>query len=250
MVDRPLVLGHRGASHARPENTLPAFAKAREFGADGVELDARRTADDRLVVHHDPHVEGFGVIHEFDFATLRAARPDVPTLDEALGACAGMIVNVEIKCLPWEPDPDTPDHDVVRAVVDLLRAQSSVARSDIIISSFDLGAVDACRGFATDITTGWLTSGQELAVGARVAAEHGHAWLNPDRAAALRAAPDDIATAHKEGLRLSIWTVDEREEIAGLAAAGVDAIITDVPDVALDVLQGPARSERLKDGRR
>ncbi len=49
---------------------------------------------------------------------------------------------------------------------------------------------------------------------------------------------------------MNIWTVDEREEIASLAAAGVDAIITDVPDVALEVLQGPPRSERLKDGRR
>src|SRR4051794_26258624 len=116
MADRPLVLGHRGASHARPENTLAAFAKAREFGADGVELDVRRSADGQLVVHHDPQVEGFGIIYEHDFATLRTARPDVPTLAEALGACAGMIVNVEVKCLPWEPDADTPEHEVVRAV--------------------------------------------------------------------------------------------------------------------------------------
>ncbi|MDQ1381103.1 MAG: glycerophosphoryl diester phosphodiesterase [Actinomycetota bacterium] len=250
MVDRPLVLGHRGASQARPENTLAAFAKAREFGADGVELDVRRSADDRLVVHHDPHVEGFGVIREFEFAALRAARPEIPTLDEALGACAGMVVNVEIKCLPWEPDADMSDHEVVRAVVDLLRAQSSVALSDIIVSSFDLGAVDACRAFATDITTGWLTSGQEVAAAVPVTAEHGHAWLNADRAAALRASPDEIAAAQKAGVRVNVWTVDEREEITSLAAAGVDAIITDVPDVALEVLQGPPRSERLKEGRR
>jgi glycerophosphoryl diester phosphodiesterase len=250
MVDRPLVLGHRGASQARAENTLAAFAKAREFGADGVELDVRRSADDRLVVHHDAHVEGFGVIRESDFAALRAARPEIPTLDEALGACAGMIVNVEIKCLPWEPDADTPDHDVVRAVVDLLRAQSSVALSDVIVSSFDLGAVDASRAFATDVTTGWLTSGQEVAAAAPITAEHGHAWLNPDRAAALRASHDDIAAAQKNGVRVNVWTVDERDEITTLAAAGVDAVITDVPDVALDVLRGPRRSERLKDGRR
>jgi glycerophosphoryl diester phosphodiesterase len=250
MVDRPLVLGHRGASHARPENTLAAFAKAREFGADGVELDARRSKDGHLVVHHDPHVEGFGVINEFDFANLRAERPEIPTLDEALAGCAGMIVNVEIKCLPWEPDPDTPDHEVVRAVVDLLRAQSSVALVDVIVSSFDLGAIDACRSFASDITTGWLTSGQEFAAAAKITAEHGHAWLNPDRAAALRASPAEIAAAQKAGLRVNVWTVDEREEITTLAAAGVDAIITDVPDVALEVLRGPRRSERIKGGRR
>ena len=78
-----------------------------------------------------------------------------------------MIVNVEIKCLPWEPDPDTPDRDVVHAVVDLLARAVRASHSDIIVSSFDLGAVDACRAFAPEIATGWLTSGQELAAAAR-----------------------------------------------------------------------------------
>src|SRR6476646_5085030 len=174
MVDRPLVLGHRGASRVRPENTLAAFAAARAQGADGVELDARRTSDGRLVVHHDPHVEGFGLIFGSDYATLRAARPDIPTLVEALEECAGMIVNVEIKCLPWEPDPDTPDRAVVRAVLETVRATSPV--TDIIISSFDLGSIDACRELAPDFVTGWLTSGQEVADAARITAEHGHAW--------------------------------------------------------------------------
>ena len=250
MVDRLLVLGHRGASHARSENTLAAFAKAREFGADGVELDVRRSADGHLVVHHDPQVEGFGVIFEHDFAALRAARPEIPTLAEALAMCAGMIVNVEIKCLPWEPDADTADHEVVRAVVDALHAQSDVPVADIIVSSFDIGAIDASRGFAPDIATGWLTSGQELAAAAAVTSGHGHTWLNPDRVAALRAGPDDVAAAQKSGLRVNVWTVDDREEIATLAAMGVDALITNVPDVALEVLRGPRRSDRVKGGRR
>ena len=250
MVDRPLVLGHRGASHARSENTLAAFAKAREFGADGVELDVRRSADRQLVVHHDPQVEGFGVIFEHDFAALRSERPEIPTLGEALAACAGMIVNVEIKCLPWEPDADTADHEVVRSVLDALRAQSDVALADIIVSSFDLGAIDASHELAPDIVTGWLTSGQELAAAAAVTSEQGHTWLNADRVAALRAAPAEIAAVQKAGLRVNVWTVDDREEIATLAANGVDAIITNEPDVALDVLRGPRRSDRVKGGRR
>jgi glycerophosphoryl diester phosphodiesterase len=232
MERRPLVLGHRGASHAERENTLAAFARARELGADGVELDARRTSDARLVVHHDPHVDGFGVIGDRDFSALRAAHPEVPTLAEALDACAGMIVNVEVKCLPWEPDPDTPDRAVMRAVVDLLRTHASVPVADVIVSSFELGAVDACREFAPEIATAWLTSGQEIAQAAPIAVEHGHAWLNPDRNAALRAAAADIAAAQRSGVRVSVWTVDDPGEIASLAAAGVDAIITNVPDVA------------------
>src|SRR5262249_37627094 len=121
MAGRPLVLGHRGASAVAPENTLAAFARARELGADGVELDVRRTADDVLLVHHDPEVDGFGVIVGSSFAELRAAHPALPTLAEALDACRGLLVNAEIKCLPWEPDPDTDGH-VARATVDAIVA--------------------------------------------------------------------------------------------------------------------------------
>ena len=75
-----------------------------------------------------PHVDGLRADRRARRSReLRAAQPEIPTLAEALDACAGMIVNVEIKCLPWEPDADTPDRVVVRAVVDLVRAQSSVA---------------------------------------------------------------------------------------------------------------------------
>jgi glycerophosphoryl diester phosphodiesterase len=240
MAGRPLVLGHRGASAARRENTLAAFAKAREFGADGVELDVRRTADAQLVVHHDPEAEGIGLLAGSTFEKLRAGRPDIPTLDEALEACAGMIVNVEVKCLPWEPDSDD-DRSVVHAVVDLLRRTESVATADVIVSSFDLGAVDAARAAAPDLATGWLTSGQEVSAAAATARAHRHAWLNPDRAVALRTTPEDIAEAQRSGVRVNVWTVDDPKEVAALAAAGVDALITNTPDVALETLKDPRR---------
>src|SRR5258708_12273995 len=105
MAGRPLVLGHRGASAVAPENTVAAFTRARELGADGVELDVRRSADGVLVVHHDPEVRGVGLIASLSFAELRAARPELATLEEALAACRGLVVNAEVKSLPWEPDP-------------------------------------------------------------------------------------------------------------------------------------------------
>jgi len=237
MTDRPLVLGHRGASHARPENTIAAFAEAREQGADGVELDARRTADGWIVVHHDPHVAGFGLIAERPYTELRRTHPEIPTLREALDECIGMVVNVEIKCLPWEPDADTPDRFVVHAVTEIVRGSLRVGATAVIVSSFDLGAIDACREFAPEIATGWLTSRQDIAAAAPVAREHGHPWLNPDRDAALRAGRADIAAARGLGLHLNVWTVDDPDEVTALASAGVDSIITDVPDVALRALR-------------
>ena len=131
----------------------------------------------------------------------------------------------------------------LRAVIDLLRAEESVPVADIIVSSFELAAVDACRAFAPELATGWLTSGQDIAAAAPVAAEHGHAWLNPDRTAARRAAPADVAAAHAAGVRVNVWTVDEPDDIAALVEAGVDAIITNVPDVALAVVKRVGATE-------
>ncbi len=239
MAGRPLVLAHRGASAARRENTLAAFAKAREFGADGVELDVRRSADMQLVVHHDPDAEGIGLLARAKFSGVRAARPDIPTLAEALDACAGMIVNVEIKCLPWEPDADAGDREVVRAVVQLLQRAEHVPLTDVIVSSFDLDAVDAVRALAPELATAWLTSGQEVATAAATAAEHGHRWLNPDRAVALQTSSEDIANAQRNGVFVNVWTVDDPGEMEALASAGVDAIITNAPDVALETLKAP-----------
>ena len=53
-METPLVYGHRGASAAAPENTIEAYVLARDQGADGVEIDVRRSADGILVLHHDP----------------------------------------------------------------------------------------------------------------------------------------------------------------------------------------------------
>ena len=221
------MFAHRGASRAARENTIEAFERARAAGADGVELDARRTADGVLVVHHDPQVDRVGLIAEATYARLHETAPHVPTLVDALGACAGLVVNVEVKCLPWEPDADT-DRSVLRSVVDVVRERVP----DAVVSSFDLGAVDASRAYAPGIATAFLTMGQDVASAATLAAEHGHAFVNPDRASALAASADDIAGAHSRGVRVNVWTVDEPGEMRALAEKGVDAVITNVPDVA------------------
>jgi glycerophosphoryl diester phosphodiesterase len=233
MARRPLVLGHRGASAAAPENTLAAFARAREMGADGVELDVRRTADDVLVVHHDAEAEGVGVIRTATFSDLRAARPDLPTFDEALEACRGLLVNAEVKCLPWEPDPD-PDGFVVHATIDAIARTATKA----VLSSFDLNAVDRAHGYAPTLPTGWLTHGQEVDAAAKIAADHGHVWLNPDVRAARRGGADGIAVAHAAGLQVSVWTVDDLDDARALAAEGADILITNTPDRLIAALFG------------
>ena len=118
MAPAPTVIAHRGAREAARENTLPAFRLAREFGAEWVELDARRTADGVVVVHHDAQLADGRVLAELTVDEL----PDfIPSLAEALEECNGMGVNIEIKNLPSDPDYDA-DHLVSEAVAGLVQA--------------------------------------------------------------------------------------------------------------------------------
>jgi len=236
MSGRPLVLGHRGAPKVATENTIAAFARARELGADGVELDVRRSADGVLTLNHDPDVEGVGAIARLTLAELRSGRPDVATLAEAFETCRGLVTNVEVKCLPWEPDADR-DGSVMRATVDAVVSYlASPNAGAVIVSSFDLGAVDLAHEYAPGVTTGWLTHGQEVAGAAVTAAAHGHAWLNPDVTSALAGGRDAIDRAHAAGLRVSVWTVDDPDDARALAAAGADCIISNVPDAVIAAL--------------
>lgn len=232
---RPLVLAHRGACRRAPENTLEAFRLAAELGADGVELDVRRTADEVLVVSHDPVVPGFGLLVEHPFAQLREEAPAVPTLDEAFAVLDGLVVNVEIKCFPTEPDAD-PERVVARGVVE------AIVRGDhfehVIVSSFELDAIDVVRRLDARVVTAWLTSGLRPATTLPIAAARGHAWLNPDRSTMSGpAAREAVAEAARHGVRLDVWTVDAPDDMTALAEAGVDAIITNLPDLALAVLR-------------
>ena len=135
------MLAHRGASRLARENTVEAFRRAREVGADGVELDVRRSADGIPLVHHDASAsDGIGLLVARPYAEIRAAAPWLPTLDEALVACEGMLVNVEIKCSRWEPDAD-PEHVVARTASTAARAttwsgSASGSQREHLISTF------------------------------------------------------------------------------------------------------------------
>jgi len=220
------VQAHRGspdpASGIR-ENTLEAFARARELGADGVELDVRLTVDGGLVVHHDPVIPGVGALHELATGDLPSY---VPLLAEALRECAGMVVNIEIKNLPTEPAFDPSDRCAadVAALVDAAAAGESV-----IVSSFWPGAVATVRDAGSGIRTGLLvipSSDPGTAVDGAVrlgcAAVHLPVGL---------ATPAGVAVAHDAGLAVAAWTVVDSAALTSVLEAGVDTIVTD--DVAM-----------------
>jgi glycerophosphoryl diester phosphodiesterase len=229
--DTPAVWAHRGARAAAPENTIQAFVLAAALGADGVELDARRTADGQLVLSHDATVPGLGTLCELTQAEIQRRRPDVPTLDDALDACAGMRVNIEIKNLAGDPDHDPTEH-AAETVVAMLEERGR--RDDVLVSSFSLPTIDRVRALDESVPTGFLTViGFDPLEGVNVAADRGHGAAHPDaRSLGGRIAAAVVEHARTRGVQVNVWTVNDPVEMRRLADAGVDGIITDVPDVA------------------
>jgi len=232
---RPLILGHRGSPRRARENTLEAFALARDDGADGVELDVHRTRDGELLVHHDADIEGFGVIAEHDAAVVRGGYDWIPSLAEVLDECRGLLVNIEIKNSPKDADFD-PDESVATRVVDLLGARGGGDR--VLVSSFHLPSIDRVHALRPEIPTGYLTvmtPSPADAIGAAVIG--GHRAVHPFFGVlADEGAATVVGEAHALEIAVHTWTVNEPDEIVRLAAAGVDAIITDLPAVAIATL--------------
>jgi glycerophosphoryl diester phosphodiesterase len=231
---RPLAFGHRGASAHAGDNTIEAFELAVAHGADGVELDVRFTADDVVVLNHNADIGEMGPLIHHDFAAVRARHPEIPTLDEALAVLADLVINVEIKNSPMDADYD-PGHRMAVVVA------RWVSRHDIhdrvIVSSFNPGTVAAVREADGTIVTGQLVDvGFDIVLGVDAIAAAGHSWIAPFVADVVADAEGTIAAAHQAGLRVVTWTADDPADIAAMATAGIDAIISNDPGATLRVL--------------
>lgn len=226
-----IVIAHRGASSAFPENTVEAFLGALAQGADGVELDVRRTADQKLAISHDDTLPDGTVLVATAYADL---PPEVTDLATVLDLCAAMaVINTEIKNWPEDRDFD-PTEQLAEAVVALIAARGELAAGHHLISSFHLPTIDRVHALAPGLATGWLLGMVEDA-GPLIdkAAERGHVAVHPHHAFVN---DDFVARAHAAGLAVNAWTCDDPDRIRWLADLGVDAVVTNVPDLALPAL--------------
>jgi glycerophosphoryl diester phosphodiesterase len=234
-MNPPLVIGHRGAPRAEPENTLPSFLAASTEGADWIELDVHLTSDGAVVVVHDPTYDDGRLACD----TPAADRPaTVPLLDDVLDACggAGLGVNIEIKACPGEADHHTagPLTDAVLATLDG-RGDDGTRQADrLLVTSFWPDTIARVRE-RSDVPTGWLTVhvGDDVDAFLDRVADGGHQALNPWDALVDA---DLIDAAHQRRLQVNVWTVNDADRIRSLAAWGVDGIITDEPGVARSLL--------------
>jgi glycerophosphoryl diester phosphodiesterase len=218
-----LVLAHRGVTDRFPENSVAAFAEARRIGVDGVELDVRRSADGALVVHHDPEVPGVGPVKDL---RVRDLPPGVPLLEEALDACQGMVVNVEIK--------SDGDEALPRAVAAAL-ADLGWGRQ-VVVSSFDRGCIDTVRLADPGLPVAWLLGwGSEPRRSLQEAVHAGYEGVHPFHRSVDSTLVRDASSA---GLAVRPWTVNEPTDLRAMADYGVDAVITDRPTDAIALARG------------
>lgn len=260
-LPRPLVIAHRGASYAAPENTLPAFGLALAEGAQVLESDVRMTADRLPVLIHDATLDrttdGTGEVALFDLDELanldagarfaggagyrdemnRPAR--IPALAAALATFPEAFFNLELK------DGSAAAIDAVLAVVAAARAERRV-----LLTAEDDGTMAALRQRVvenqSDVALGASRGDVETALHLAAAATPPPPGLrvlqlpplHEGRRLVTRAL---LAWARRHGVHVHLWTIDDPAEMDAWIAAGIDGIVTDRPGLLVERIGRAAR---------
>jgi glycerophosphoryl diester phosphodiesterase len=264
----PLVYAHRGGAKLRPENTLVAFDHGLSLGADGLEFDVHLSRDGVVVIHHDATLErttnGRGPVsartadelarldagHNFiapphaDHPThlgypYRALAGGVPRLDEVLRRYPSIPLIIELK---------VNDAELAHRTIDAVRAADAVDR--VALGSFGTRVLRAARAYEPAIRTGSSREETRLALY--------RSWVRwpvrrppygeyqvPEVSGNTRVvSPRFVRYAHDAGLPVKVWTVDDESDMRRLLTWGVDAIISDRPDIAVAVVKSNRRVHR------
>ena len=252
---RPRLFAHRGGARIAPENTIEAFAAGLAAGADRLEMDVHATCDGHVVVLHDATVDrttdGSGLVREMTLAELhrldagarfpgdsgdfpfRGRGVRVPTLVDVLEAFPGVALNIEIK-----QDAPTIEREVL-AVLDRFDARAHVllaAEEATIMARIRSAAPDVPTSFSAadvlEFVTAWhggtLATYRPPGVALQIPPSFGDVQL---------VTAESVAIAHDMGLEVHVWTIDDPDEMAALLDLGVDALMTDVPPLAVRLLR-------------
>ena len=252
---RPLVMAHRGGAGLWPENTMFAFERAAEMGAEVIETEIHSTADNKLVFIHDETVDrttnGTGPVNSFTLAELkeldagynwttdggrtfpfRGKGITVPTLEEVFTGLPNMRINIDIK-------PITPS--LAAPLCEMIHKFGGVDR--VMVASFSAKALKefrrVCPPVATsasrrEVTQFFLMNLVFLGPAYRPAC---HALQVPEYSSGLHVLTKRfLQTAHRLNLRVHAWTINEVVDMKRLLELGVDGIITDYPDRLVSLL--------------
>jgi glycerophosphoryl diester phosphodiesterase len=250
---RPLVFAHRGGAALAPENTLAAFDRGLALGADGLELDVRLSRDGVAVVHHDATLERTtnlrGPVAEFTADELsradagyhfehsgehrfRSGGHGIPRLQEVLERYRDTRIIIEMK-----DDRVAMAH----AVLDVLRATHAFDR--VCLASFRLRVLRAARTAHTGVATSaaqeevrWALYRSWIGWPVKRASYLGYQVPELDgrtRVVSRRF----VDVSHRAGLSVQVWTVDSETDAHRLLDWGVDALITNRPDLLVPLVR-------------
>lgn len=269
---------HQGGSFEGPSSTLFAIENGLLAGAQAVELDVHATKDRQLVVCHDETVDrttdGSGQICDLTLAELRAldnahwfiegsdvspGEPEesylhrgrapeerdfgIATLDEVLDRFPGVLINLDIKRTAPEVEP------YEQLLADTLREHG---RSEsVVVASFNDAAIQEFRRCSPETPTSAATfetadfyrtlrDGEQLSVPPVVA------FQVPETVAELTLVDEAfVDAAHRSGIAVHVWTINDEESMRRLVALGVDGIISDRPSLLASVLGDEAWDGRI-----
>ena len=243
------VISHRGANHIAPQNTLAAFRKSIGFNVEGVETDVHLTKDGIPVICHnytvDKTSDGKGEINShtldelksFDFGsyfhhTYKGTK--IPTLEEFLSLMETAklkIMNIEIK------SPKDKDYSIVEKVIEAVKAHNLFDR--LLISSFDADLLVKVKDTDEKCKTGFLYSPDKILAlkmwnrAVDFAKSIGADALHPHQVYVNR---EYVEQAHENGIMVNPWTINKEKDIRKMIEFGVDGVITDVPNIAKEII--------------
>ncbi len=243
--ERPVInMGHRGAREAAPENTISSFQTAEAMGAHGIELDVMLSKDDRLIVIHDydfdATTDGKGPVKEYTLAEIKKLDAGswfdesftgerIPILEEVIEALhPATLINIELKT--ESPATDGLENMVVEVI------QKYDLYNRVVVSSFNPIALLRVKIADKKIPVGLLYAPdlpRYLSEGWLIAILRPEA-LHPE----LKMVDEDyMEWARKKGYRVNVWTVNEAADLKRMLDLEVDGIITDRPDLLLELMQ-------------
>lgn len=236
--DGPIAFAHRGGGLEAPENSLAAFIRAIDLGYRYIETDVQLTADGKLIVFHDPVLDrltdGQGGVDALPWSAISQARiagkEPIPLLEEVLERWPDLRLNID-------PKSDR----AALALAAALRRHGALGR--VCVGSFsgarlnrlrrELGPDLCSSGGPAQVARTWFTA-RGLPLG-RPATD---CLQVPVRHFGLPViTPAFIETAHRQGLLVHVWTVDDEAEMERLLDMGVDGLISDRPTLLRDVLR-------------
>lgn len=255
-LPRPLVIAHQGGEELWPSNTMYAFERAVDLGVDVLETDLHITADGVLVLIHDETVDrttdGTGVVEQMTLAEVKALDAGhywtddggqtfpfrgqgitIATLEEVFQAFPQMPMNIEIKRVDNVP--------VAEPFCQMIRQYGM--QDKVLVASFHEDLMGEFRAACPEVATS-ATQNEVINLFARHFVGLAASYSPPAQAVQIPEyrsgihilTPRFIEDAHSRGMDVHVWTVNEAEDMQRMIDLGVDGIITDRPDILLELL--------------